>query len=250
MNNPFIKLEDITLSYPVYNHSTSLQKSLLQLKSAGSIEKKDETFQVTALNSISFKLIKGDRVGLIGGNGAGKTTLLRIMSGIYTPSSGVIHHHGKRFCILGTGYGMEEDATGYENILLGGIAAGATLDDIKNKMEDIVSFTELGEYLSMPIRTYSAGMRARLAFAITTSVTPDILLIDEGIGAGDAKFLNKVQERMNSFMSEASILVMASHSIDLIKSFCTKVIYLQSGSIKFLGEVNEGLEKYLADSRA
>lgn len=251
MNKAYLKLENVSLEYPVYNCSSkSFQRNILSLLSAGQIDSTEKQIRIRALNTLSIEINSGDKVGLIGGNGAGKSTLLRVLSDIYSPSSGQYTSRGRKFCILGTGHGMDDNATGYENIVLCGVSSGLSLKEIKGKIEDIENFTELGDYLNMPIRTYSSGMRTRLAFAVATCLNPDILLIDEGIGAGDSKFIEKAQRRLEKFMSNVEILVLASHSTDLIKSFCNKVLYLNAGNIEFFGNVDEGINLYAQQAAA
>lgn len=244
-----IDLKNVSLDYPVYDYSAlSLQKAIVSLASAGSISKpKDGVVKVRSVNKLSLSLNAGDKLAIIGGNGAGKTSLLKLIAGIYEPSTGERKVSGKITTILGTGFGLDEEATGYQNIVLGGIALGYRLKEIKECVDDIAEFSELGEFLNMPLRTYSAGMRARLAFGVATCKRPDIVIIDEGIGAGDAHFIEKANQRLERFLNDANIMIMASHSNGLLKKFCNKCLYMKNGQALFLGGLEEGLEMYKKD---
>jgi ABC-2 type transport system ATP-binding protein/lipopolysaccharide transport system ATP-binding protein len=244
-----VELKDVSLDYPVYDYSSlSLQKTIVSLASAGSISKpKDGVIKVRSVNKLSLELKAGDKLAIIGGNGAGKTSLLKLIAGIYEPSTGHRKVSGKITTILGTGFGFDEEATGYQNIMLGGIALGYSLNEMKECIVDIAEFSELGEFLNMPLRTYSAGMRARLAFGIATCKRPDIVIIDEGIGAGDAHFIEKANQRLERFLNDASIMIMASHSNGLLEKFCNKCLYMKNGKALFLGDLKKGIAMYNKD---
>jgi ABC-2 type transport system ATP-binding protein/lipopolysaccharide transport system ATP-binding protein len=199
---------------------------------------------IHALNGLNLELHEGDRVCLIGHNGAGKTTLLRVLAGIYPTSTGKVEVVGKVFALLGNAMMMNPDATGYETIRLVANLYHWPQEQVAELIRDIEEFTELGEYLSLPTRVYSAGMQTRLAFAMATVQTPDILLIDEGIGAGDAQFQDKAQARVRQFISRAKIILLASHSIELCRAMCTKALILNKGAQVFFGDIEEGLERY------
>lgn len=225
-----LTLESISLELPIYNQSSfSMRAALSRFSKNKRFACHEKSVVVRALEDISISLKESDRLGLVGPNGAGKTTLLKVMSKIYKPSFGRMAIIGKVSCILGTGFGMDEEATGYENIFLCGLFLGIRYNEMKKKVDEIVEFTGLNEFIYLPIRTYSAGMRARLSFSISTCYSPEILLMDEGIGAGDAAFFKKAQERLSSFMMNSSILVLASHSNALIKTFCNRAILLDKG---------------------
>lgn len=245
-----IELKNVSLDYPVYDYRVlSLQKTLISLASAGSISRMHGVVRVRSVENLDLQLKAGDKLALIGGNGAGKTSLLKLIAGIYSPTLGERKVIGKITTILGTGFGLDEEATGYQNIVLGGIALGYRLQEMKDCVEDIAEFSELGEFLNMPLRTYSAGMRARLAFGIATCKQPDIVIIDEGIGAGDASFIEKANKRLESFLSDASILIIASHSESLLRRFCTKCLYMHHGKAMFLGDLEQGLKLYAANTQ-
>jgi ABC-2 type transport system ATP-binding protein/lipopolysaccharide transport system ATP-binding protein len=199
---------------------------------------------VHALEGVNFELQDGDRVCLIGQNGAGKTTLLRLIAGIYPPADGSVEVSGKIFAMVGNTTMTSPDATGYENIHLVADLYRWPKDKVAELIRDIEEFTELGEYLSLPMRVYSAGMQTRLGFALATVQTPDVLLIDEGIGAGDAHFQEKAEARVKQFISRTKIMILASHSFELCRSMCTKALVLSKGKQVFFGGVEEGIERY------
>lgn len=191
----------------------------------------NDSIVVRAIDDISMEIKKGDRIGLVGHNGSGKTTLLRVLAGIYKPSAGSIEIAGTVGALLNPSAGMDQEATGIENIYLRGLVLGLSREQIEDQIEDISEFTGLGDYLELPVKTYSAGMFARLAFAISTAAHNDILLIDEGIGAGDAAFLESAQRRINSLFERTSIVIIASHSEDIIKRLCNRRIQMEHGKI-------------------
>lgn len=199
---------------------------------------------LSALRDISLNIEDGDCLGLIGHNGSGKSTLLRVLAGIYHPSRGAVERVGRVTPMFSTSIGMADDFTGHENIKICGKFFNMSHKEIDAATPEIIEFTQLGEYLDLPVRTYSEGMRARLAFAIATAKLPEILLLDEGIGAGDATFQEKAQERLHKYTANSSIIVLASHSIDLMRKFCTSALVLEEGAIVFHGGLNEAYELY------
>lgn len=199
---------------------------------------------VSLLDNISFKLQPGERLGLIGANGAGKSTLLRLLAGIYLPSFGNLEVNGVAKGIFDISLGMHQEATGLENIYLRGLQMGLDLTDIRSFIPDVMSFSELDHHIYRPLASYSAGMRLRLAIAISTMVAPDILLLDEWIGAGDERFNAKVKERMISLIEDSRGLVLATHNAGLMKSLCTHGLILDRGHAVFLGSVDDALEYY------
>lgn len=241
-----ITLQDVTVEFQIYGTIRSFKQDLLQ-KAGGLIRRDSAGFNrviVRSLNSISLNLQHGDRVGLIGHNGAGKSTLLRVLAGVYQPISGILEIEGNVSPLFNTSPGMIADDTGYENIFTCGRFLGMSTDEIESKLSDIVDFTELGEYLSLPVRTYSSGMLVRLGFAIATAIEPEILLLDEGLGAGDARFAEKVNRRINALVDSASILVLATHSESLIRNLCNKAVLMNQGRVTKMGSVEEVLDSY------
>jgi len=236
----YIKCENISLVYPVYGASSrSLKRSLISVATGGRISNQGNTLEVEALSNISFELRTGDRLGLVGHNGSGKSTLLRVLAGIYKPQAGKLDINGKVTSILDVALGMDPEATGYENIYLRGLLSGLNSDEIKSLTPDIEDFTELGNFLRMPIKTYSSGMMLRLAFGLSTAIAPEILLIDEVIGTGDASFIEKAHKRILGFINKSSILVLTSHNPQVIKQFCNRAIWLEHGHTKWAGSIDE-----------
>jgi len=243
-----VSLQDVSVRIPVYDAS-SLR--LLRVPSFGrakvgtrTVSHAGAVLTIHALSKLDLELVEGDRLCLIGHNGAGKTTLLRLIAGIYPPTSGRMHVDGKVMALLGNNPGFNTDATGYENIRLIGNLYDWPKARLPDYVRDIEEFTELGEYLSLPTRIYSAGMLARLAFAMATMQSLDVLLLDENIGAGDAQFQVKAQARAKDLVSRAKIMILASHSMELCKAMCNKALLLSKGSCAFLGDIDEAFERY------
>jgi homopolymeric O-antigen transport system ATP-binding protein len=240
-----IRLDDVSVDIPVYNfNGISLRKTLLGRTIGGRFAQAGAHVIVNALRSISFDAQDGDRIGLIGSNGSGKTTLLRVLAGVYAPTSGRCEVRGDVVPLFDTSLGMNGDATGLECIRICSALWGLSRKQTDATLDDIVAFTELGEYLGMPIRTYSSGMRLRLAFAIATARKPDIFLLDEVIGAGDANFFHKAFARLLGLVEQARILFVASHSSAIIEELCNKAMWLHQGSLIAFGPVEEVLAAY------
>jgi ABC-type polysaccharide/polyol phosphate transport system ATPase subunit len=199
---------------------------------------------VRALDNVSLTINHGDQLGLIGHNGAGKSTLLRVLAGIYEPSLGALTIDGYVSPLFDVSPGLDLDDTGYENIVTCALLLGMSRDEIERKMPEIVAFTELSDYLALPARTYSSGMLVRLGFAIATAIDPEILLLDEGLGAGDARFATRAAKRVEAMIERSSIMVLASHSDDLIRQMCNRVILLDHGRVLADGPTTDVLEMY------
>lgn len=243
-----ISFENVSVDIPVFNASNrSLKNNVLSAATGGQIQPRDSgRISVRAIDNLSLELAHGTRVGLIGHNGAGKSTMLRVIAGIYAPTGGRVRVEGDVAPMFDIGFGMDPDATGWDNIILRGMLLGYSRREIQEKARDIALVSDLGEFLDMPLRTYSAGMSTRLAFAVSTSIRPDILLIDEGIGAGDAAFLAQARERMQSFVGEAGLLVLASHADDMLRQWCQTGIWMEHGRMRMQGEIEEVLAAYHA----
>lgn len=241
-----ITLECASVDFPIYDlFARSLKNRVISVGTGGRFAA-DERHRmcVRALDAISLRLAHGARVALIGHNGAGKSTLLRVLAGIYQPTAGCVTITGRIAPLFDASLGMDPEATGYENVVLRGLFLGLSRSEIDRRMAEIVEFTDLGDFMHLPIRTYSDGMRARLSFAISTAIDPEILLLDEGIASGDAAFMERAQSRLDGFISRAGIIVLASHSEDLIRKVCTDAILLEHGRVVATGSLNEVLPQY------
>lgn len=226
-----IIVDNLTLTYRLRQKLTLAPRDN-RVPTGGLIGKNGRSRHVTALDSVSFELGSGDRLGLIGSNGAGKTTLLKVLYGIYQPTAGSVHVEGQVDALFNISLGFRREATGRRNILLRGLINGWTISEIEERMDDIIEFSELGEFIDLPFKSYSQGMAARLAFSIATSMEPEILLMDEWIGAGDQGFQEKARQRMAALAEKASIIVLASHNHSLLKNTCNKFLELNHGKAK------------------
>ncbi|AOI69655.1 ABC transporter ATP-binding protein [Burkholderia ubonensis] len=225
--------EGVFVEFPIYENShRSLKKAVLNLTTGGRIgQDAGRHAIVRALDDLSFRFSDGERVGLVGHNGSGKTTLLRALAGVYAPVRGTLKIQGKIASLLDVSMGLDPDATGFENIYLRGILDGLAPARIRGKIDEIADFSDLGDYLNLPVRTYSSGMMLRLAFAISTSIEADILIMDEWLSVGDADFSAKAAQRLETLVGNASIVVVASHDPALIQRVCTRKISLEHGKV-------------------
>lgn len=228
-----IAAQDVVIEFPVYGtRSRSLKNRVIRAATGGVVaQDAAEHVVVRAIDGVSFDWREGERIGLVGHNGSGKTTLLRAIAGIYEPVRGGLEVQGRVASMLNISLGMEMEATGYENIFLRGCVMGLTRPEIAQLVNDVAEFSDLGDYLDMPMRTYSTGMQMRLAFAISTSVKADIILMDEWLSVGDAEFAEKSTKKLNALLDQAKILVLASHSPEVIRANCTKVVRLDHGRV-------------------
>jgi lipopolysaccharide transport system ATP-binding protein len=235
----FISAKDVVVEFPILgNIHRSMKRAMLNAATGGRIAATDTSRHVVrALDGVSFSIKEGDRVGLVGHNGSGKTTLLRALSGVYEPIAGTLEVTGRVATLLDLSLGIDPDATGLENIMLRGVLAGLHPKQIRDKMDEIALFTELGDYLEMPVRTYSSGMQLRLAFAVSTSVEADIVLMDEWLNVGDQSFSAKASKRLEQLVNRSPILVLATHDHQLIRSVCNRVFRLEHGALR-----EEGIE--------
>jgi ABC-2 type transport system ATP-binding protein len=252
-----IEAEDLHVEFPLYGQRQRSLRNFIVPKSfgvgrptvpgvvGGAIEaERSGKILIKAIDGLSFSLREGDRLGIVGHNGAGKTTLLRVLAGVYEPVRGRLTIRGSVTPMFSMSDGMDQDATGYENIWLRSSVLGFSREAIARHIDEIAEFSELGDYLDMPVRTYSSGMFVRLGFAIATALDPQILVMDEMIGAGDAKFLSRAEARLKAMIERTGILVVASHSPDILKTWCNKAMLMNHGKLVYFGDVGETLRRY------
>ena len=239
-----LSIRNLTVSYPLFDStSRSLKAALFSAFDKGS---RGTVTYFRAVDQLSFEVEPGDRVCLIGLNGAGKTTLLRTMAGIFPPSEGEILIEGRVTPLLDFATGFEMEMSGRENIIARGLFLGMSIDDMLEREPEIVEFSGLGDFIDQPVKIYSSGMFLRLAFAIVTSIEPDVLLVDEIVGAGDQSFAKKAERRMLDMLDKGQIVVMATHSTNLALQLCNKALWLQSGRLVNFGPTREVIEAYAA----
>ena len=245
-----IKLQSVTVDMPIYSvNAKSLRRTLTAMTVGGILyQRRDHAVSVRALENVSLSIGDGDRVAIIGPNGAGKTTLLKVISGIYTPTTGQVTVRGSVSAAMNVGLGLDLELTGRENIYLMGYYRGVERSAIDGQIESIIDATELGTFLDRPMHTYSSGMSGRLTFAVATAFQPDVLVMDEWLFAGDQRFLAKAADRVADFVSKARIMVLASHSLPIVREFCNKAVYLKSGRLVAFGDVEDVVNQYEADS--
>lgn len=248
-----INLDKVSVDLAVYNsRGRALKSEILRRAVGGGLENdRDRSIQVVkALKEVSFAARDGDRIGLVGGNGAGKTTLLRVLSRVYPPTAGTASIEGRISSLIDLSMGMDADATGYDNIEMRSIMLGLDHRQAQAIVPDVEEFSQLGEFLDLPIRTYSSGMMLRLAFAVSTAVHPDILILDEVIGVGDAAFAERAEQRLHGMIQRASIMFLASHDNSSIKRFCNRTLWMKGGTLMMDGPPDDVLAAYAADGAA
>ncbi len=233
------------VDFPIFDaKARSIKKAVLG-KAGGVIGSTDSKLvMVEALRHVDLHLEHGDRVGLVGHNGAGKSTLLRLLAGIYEPTRGSCRVQGRVAPVFDLGVGMDPEISGYENILIRGMFLGMSRKEMLKKIDEIAEFTELGDYLAMPLRTYSSGMRIRVALGVVTSIDPEILILDEGIGAVDAEFMKKARLRLEALVARSGILVFASHSNEFLAQLCDRALWIDKGEIRMDGGIEEVVGAY------
>jgi ABC-type polysaccharide/polyol phosphate transport system ATPase subunit len=245
-----IRLESVTTDFPIYGQAKSFRRELIGHAIGGTVRRssdsKDHGKRVTvrALDNVSLAISHGERLGLIGHNGAGKSTLLRVLAGIYEPTFGRCTINGRVSALFITAPGLSPEDNGYENIVTCGLLLGMSRQEIDQKIDDIDQFAELGDFLSLPVRIYSTGMQVRLGFAIATAIDPEILLLDEGLGAGDERFAKRAERRIEALIQRSNIMVLASHSNELIRQMCNRAIVMHHGRIAADGSPDEVIEEY------
>jgi ABC-type polysaccharide/polyol phosphate transport system ATPase subunit len=242
-----IRLQQVVIDFPIANSSSqSLQLRLVQAL-GGRLASHHSTVVVRALDGVDLELNDGDRLGIVGHNGSGKTTLLRVLAGVYPPDPGFVAIEGSISSFTDITLGMDPESTGLENIVFRCAFMGLSFEQARKLTPAIAEFSELGSYLDLPTRTYSTGMFMRLAFAISTAIEPDILIMDEMISSGDSRFIDKAKRRLQQLISKANILALASHDMDLIRNICNKVAWMEHGVMKECGAPNTitaAYEKY------
>lgn len=227
-----IKATDLTVDFPIYEaNARSFKSVVLRTATGGVLSKESGRVTIRALDHLNFEMKEGDRIGLVGHNGSGKSTLLRVIAGVYEPTGGAIAVQGKIASMLNIWLGMNMDASGVENIYLRARVLGMMIPEIDRVVDEICEFAELGDFIHMPLRTYSSGMQMRLAFAVSTSVAADIVLMDEWLSVGDADFAVKAQERLKEMLGRTKIMIVASHNEDMVRKSCNKILRLEHGKI-------------------
>ena len=244
-DNIAIELKHVSLSFKIGNDKIDNLKEYV-IRTINRTKEKKRNFKAT--DDVSFKIYKGEKVGLIGYNGAGKSTLLKIISGVYTPDEGEVIINGNIAPLLSLGAGFDKNFSGRENIFLNGSILGYNEEFLRSKYDEIVEFSELEEFINFPVKNYSKGMLSKLGFSIATVVNPDILILDEVLGVGDVNFRKKSRERLQSLMESDTTVLFVSHSIGDIRTICQKAIWIEKGKIREIGESNEICDKYLAEA--
>ena len=240
-----LRAEAVSVDFPVYDANTrSLRRRIVYHGTGGRVGRDaGNRLSVRALDNVSLAFEHGDRVGVVGPNGAGKTTLLRVLAGVYEPERGRVRRVGRTASLLNFALGIDNNATGYENIVTRGLLLGLDVREIRERVDEIAAFAELGDYLAMPARTYSQGMRFRLGFAVSTCFEPEILLMDEWMSVSDRGFLEKARRRIEEYAFSTGILVVAGHDADSLRRFCSKGVLLDAGSVAATGSIDEVLRR-------
>lgn len=241
MSKTMIEVNDVTMRFHMNTDKILSLKEFVTRKISGKITYED----FTALSHVSFTVQKGETLGLVGRNGAGKSTMLKVISGILKPTEGIVECHGNVVPMLELGSGFDMDLTGRENIFLNGAILGYSEEFLNAKYDEIVEFSELGQFIEVPIRNYSSGMLARLAFSIATVVQPEILIVDEILSVGDAQFQEKSKMRMLELMGGGTTVLFVSHNVKQIQEMCSRVIWLENGCVKSWGDAEEVCHQYV-----
>lgn len=241
-----IELRNVGVEFPVFHAaSQSIKNRVLNAATGGLFNRSaDGHLVVKSLQNINLNLRSGERVGLVGHNGAGKSTMLRVLSGIYNPTQGSAVIQGNAVSLINIGLGIDPEASGIDNIKLRAVMMGLAPEQIGERIDEIIAFSGLGEFIHMPFRTYSSGMQMRLAFAVSTTIRPQILIMDEWLSLGDTAFAARAKTRMKELLNSTEILILASHSKELLQQNCTRLIWLEHGRVKMDGSMSEVSEKY------
>lgn len=240
-----IELNNVDLTFEVANEKIdTIKEKVIQIIKREEVKK----IKIHALNDVSLKIYKGEKIGLIGYNGAGKSTLLKVISGIYPPDKGTVTTKGNISPLLSLGAGFDYNYSGRKNIMLNGAVLGYEKKFLESKIDEIIEFSELGKYIDIPIKNYSSGMLAKLGFSIATSVEPDILIVDEILGVGDVTFRKKSSDKIRSLMDSGTTVIIVSHAIPQIRALCDKAIWMDNGKVREIGDVNTVCDHYLVDA--
>ena len=240
-DNISIELRNVSLSFKIGNDKIDNLKEYV-IRTLNRTKEKKTIFKAT--DNVSFKIYKGEKVGIIGFNGAGKSTLLKIISGVYSPDEGDVIINGNIAPLLSLGAGFDKNYSGRENIFLNGAILGYNEEFLRSKYDEILEFSELGEFINLPVKNYSSGMLSKLGFSIATIVEPDILILDEVLGVGDINFKKKSKEKLQALMESHTTVLLVSHSIKEIRNICDKAIWIDKGRVVDMGEVNSICDKY------
>ncbi len=239
-----VRLKKVVVHFPILELRDWSLKASLAGAIGGRLTSSNNKPIVEALHDINLDLCEGDRLGILGHNGAGKTTLLKVCAGIYEPSSGQALVKGRVASMTDMLMGLDPEVSGYENIVRRGVFMGLSWKQARQQVPQIADFSELGDYLKLPMRTYSTGMFMRLAFSISTSTVPDILILDEMVGAGDLNFMAKAQKRTDELVDGSKIIIFASHDMTMLSNICKTGLWLEHGQCRFLGPIDEAIERY------
>ena len=245
-SNIAIELRNVSLSFKIGNDKIDNLKEYV-IRTINRSKEKKTIFKAT--DNVSFKIYKGEKIGLIGFNGAGKSTLLKIISGVYTPDEGEVIINGNIAPLLSLGAGFDKNYSGRENIFLNGAILGYNEKFLKSKYDEILEFSELGEFINLPVKNYSSGMLSKLGFSIATIVEPDIPILDEVLGVGDITFKKKSKEKLQSLMASNTTVLLVSHTISEVRNICDKAIWIEEGRVREIGEVNHICDKYEAEAK-
>lgn len=241
----YVTFKNVCVDFPIYNAmNRSLKNTVMQAATGGKVDFGAKETIIRSLHNVSFSLKPGDRVGLVGHNGAGKSTLLRTLGRVYEPTSGNAEIEGEVGSLVDISLGINKEATGRENIFIRGALLGLSHSQIEENFDEIVEFSELGDFIDMPVRTYSSGMHLRLAFSVATIIRPEILLMDEWLSVGDASFNKKARQRMIDLVESSEILVIASHSRKLIEDTCNRVLWFEHGCLKLDADPKTVCDRY------
>ena len=244
-SSPVISLQSVQLDHPTYSvRARSIRYAAVRAVGGALMKGSDQTVVVRALDGVSFDLYQGDRLALVGGNGAGKSTLLKVLAGIYEPTRGLVEVRGKIASMLNIAQGVDLESSGVENIRLLACMRGYSPWRLADKIDEIIDFSELGPFIGMPLRTYSAGMMARLLFSVSSAFDYEVMLLEEWLTAGDAEFVNKAAARMNTVLENSRVIVTATHSPPLVKMLCNKVLRLDHGRVTYFGGMTEYFEQH------